>query len=57
MRYVAPESLDAALGLLADAGGTARVLAGGTDLLVHMRAGRVAPTLLVDIKRIARLRR
>lgn len=56
MRYVAPESLDAALGLLADAGGTARVLAGGTDLLVHMRAGRVAPTLLVDIKRIPELR-
>lgn len=56
MRYVAPESLDAALGLLADAGGTARVLAGGTDLLVHMRAGRVAPTLLVDIKRIPEVR-
>lgn len=56
MRYVAPESLDAALGLLADAGGTARVLAGGTDLLVHMRGGRVAPTLLVDVKRIPELR-
>jgi CO/xanthine dehydrogenase FAD-binding subunit len=56
MRYVAPESLDAALGLLADAGGTARVLAGGTDLLIHMRAGRVAPALLVDIKRIPELR-
>ncbi len=56
MRYVAPETLDAALGLLADAGGTARVLAGGTDLLVQLRAGRVAPTLLVDIKRIPELR-
>ena len=56
MRYVAPETLDAALGLLAEAGGTARVLAGGTDLLVHMRAGRLAPTLLVDIKRIPELR-
>lgn len=56
MRYVAPETLDAALGLLAEAGGTARVLAGGTDLLVHMRAGRVAPALLVDIKRIPELR-
>lgn len=56
MRYVAPETLDAALGLLAGAGGTPRVLAGGTDLLVHMRAGRVAPTLLVDVKRIPELR-
>lgn len=56
MRYEAPETLDAAVRLLADAGGTARVLAGGTDLLVQMRAGRVAPTLLVDVKRIAELR-
>ena len=56
MRYEAPDTLDAALSLLADAGGTARVLAGGTDLLVQLRAGRVAPTLLVDIKRIPELR-
>ena len=56
MRYEAPETLSAALSLLAQGGGTARVLAGGTDLLVQMRAGRVAPTLLVDIKHIAELR-
>lgn len=56
MRYEAPDTLDAALSLLAHAGGTARVLAGGTDLLVHLRAGRIAPTLLVDIKRIPELR-
>jgi CO/xanthine dehydrogenase FAD-binding subunit len=56
MRYEAPETLDAALSLLANAGGTARVLAGGTDLLVHLRAGRIAPALVVDIKRIPELR-
>ncbi len=56
MRYEAPETLDAALSLLAEAGATARVLAGGTDLLVQLRAGRIAPTLLVDVKRIAELR-
>jgi CO/xanthine dehydrogenase FAD-binding subunit len=56
MRYEAPETLDAASKLLANADGTARVLAGGTDLLVQMRAGRVAPTLLVDIKHIPELR-
>lgn len=56
MRYEAPETLDAALGLLAEAGGAARLLAGGTDLLVQMRAGRLAPTLLVDVKRIPELR-
>ncbi|HKB55487.1 MAG TPA: xanthine dehydrogenase family protein subunit M [Ramlibacter sp.] len=56
MRYEAPETLDAAVSLLAHAGGEAHVLAGGTDLLVQMRAGRVAPSLLVDIKRIPELR-
>ena len=52
MRYEAPTSLDAAVGLLAKANGHARVLAGGTDLLIQMRAGRVEPELVVDIKNI-----
>jgi aerobic carbon-monoxide dehydrogenase medium subunit len=56
MRYEAPQTLDAALSLLARADGTARVLAGGTDLLVHLRAGRIAPAVLVDVKRIPELR-
>jgi carbon-monoxide dehydrogenase medium subunit len=56
MRYEAPESLDAAVALLAGAGGDARVLAGGTDLLVQMRADVVDPELIVDIKRIAETR-
>ncbi len=56
MRYEAPETIDAAVGLLAGAGGTARVLAGGTDLLVQMRSGLVEPALVVDVKRIAALR-
>ena len=56
MRYEAPESLDAATRLLADAGGAARVLAGGTDLLIQMRADMVEPTVLVDVKNIAEMR-
>ncbi len=52
MRYEAPRTLDAALALLAGANGQARVLAGGTDLLIGMRAGQVMPELLVDIKGI-----
>ena len=56
IRYEAPKTLKAAIALLAGAGGRARVLAGGTDLLIQMRSGRVEPELLVDIKGIAELR-
>ena len=57
MRYEAPESLDAAVGLLAGATGLVRVLAGGTDLLVQLRAGTVEPDLVVDVKKIPEMRR
>ncbi|MBL6951509.1 MAG: xanthine dehydrogenase family protein subunit M [Alphaproteobacteria bacterium] len=53
MRYEAPGSVDEAVTLLADAKGDARVLAGGTDLLVQIRAGMISPDLVVDIKKIA----
>jgi CO/xanthine dehydrogenase FAD-binding subunit len=56
MRYEAPHSLDQAVALLANAQGEARVLAGGTDLLVQMKTEIIAPDLLIDIKHIAELR-
>jgi len=56
MRYETPASLDAATRLLAEAGDAARVLAGGTDLLIQMRADLVEPAVLVDIKNIAAMR-
>jgi len=56
MRYEAPETLQGAVALLAGATGEARVLAGGTDLLVQMRADIVDPALIVDIKKIAETR-
>lgn len=52
MRYEAPETLDAAVALLAAESGIARVLAGGTDLLVQMRGEMIEPDLIVDIKKI-----
>lgn len=56
MRYEAPRSLDQAVALLAGEHGEARVLAGGTDLLVQMRTDMVDPVLVVDIKGIAETR-
>ncbi|MGH7124031.1 MAG: FAD binding domain-containing protein [Stellaceae bacterium] len=56
MRFEAPTTVNAAVKLLAGKAGAARVLAGGTDLLVQMRTDRVAPDLIVDLKRIPALR-
>ena len=53
IRYLAPASLDEAVGAFAAAGSAARILAGGTDLLVQMRSGMVKPGVIVDIKKIA----
>ncbi len=56
MQYEAPETLDAAVRLLANASGQARILAGGTDLLVQLHADMTDPDLLVDVKKISELR-
>lgn len=53
-RFEAPTEVDAAVALLNTEEG-ARILAGGTDLLVQMRLGAGAPSLFVDVKRIPRL--
>jgi CO/xanthine dehydrogenase FAD-binding subunit len=53
LRYEAPETLQAAIALLAGAGGNARILAGGTDVIVQMETELIEPKLLVDIKKIA----
>ena len=55
MHYETPRTLAAAVALLAGANGRASVLAGGTDLLIRMRAGFVEPELLVDVKGIPEL--
>ena len=56
MRYEAPSSLDQAVALLAKETGDARILAGGTDLLVQMRTDILDPVLIIDIKGIAETR-
>ncbi len=52
LSYTAPSTVDEAVRLLAGASGAAKVLAGGTDLLVQLRSGRTKPDLIVDTKRI-----
>ena len=57
MDYKTPASIDDAVQLLVNATGPVQMLAGGTDLLVQIRAGFNKPTLVVDLKNIPELRK
>jgi len=52
LNYAAPTSVQEAVALLAGAAGLAKPMAGGTDLLVQLRSGRLKPELIVDTKHI-----
>ncbi|SDD37416.1 FAD binding domain-containing protein [Ruegeria marina] len=52
MQYHSPASFAEASQLAAAATGTTRFLAGGTDVLVQLRADIVTPDTLIDIKKI-----
>ncbi len=56
LRYEAPATVEAAVELLAAAGGGAKILAGDTDLLIQMRTDAVEPDLVVNVKKIDELR-
>jgi CO/xanthine dehydrogenase FAD-binding subunit len=53
--YAAPESLAEAVALLRDRGDRARVLGGGTDLIVQVREDRKQLDLMIDAKKIPEL--
>jgi carbon-monoxide dehydrogenase medium subunit len=55
--YYGPASLDEVLSLLERHGGDAKVLAGGTDLMVQMKSGKVSPAVVIDIKKVPELQR
>jgi CO/xanthine dehydrogenase FAD-binding subunit len=52
-QYERPDRLDDAMSILA--GGGARLLAGGTDLIIRLRDGSIRPDVVVDVKRVADL--
>lgn len=52
MRYHVATSFESAALLAAGTSGVTRFLAGGTDVLVQMRAGAVLPDDLIDVKHI-----
>jgi len=51
-QYVAPESLEDALRIKSERGADARVIAGGTDLILRMRDRVYTPKLLVDLRAV-----
>ena len=51
--YRAPESLDEALRIKAQYGADARVIAGGTDLILRMRDGVLSPGMLLDLRHLS----
>ena len=52
IQYKAAKTVREACTLMAAADGKGRILAGGTDLLVQMKAGTVAPGVIIDVKKI-----
>jgi carbon-monoxide dehydrogenase medium subunit len=53
--YEVPTSLADAVALLAEHGPDARMIAGGTDLIIRLRDGSIRPRVVVDVKRIGEL--
>ena len=55
-QYLLPNTIDEAIRILREKGGQARLIAGGTDLLLDIQQGRHPPVdTLVDITRIPEL--
>jgi carbon-monoxide dehydrogenase medium subunit len=52
IEYLAPSSLAEAMSILAARGASARVLAGGTDVIIQAREGRRNVGVMVDVKHI-----
>jgi CO/xanthine dehydrogenase FAD-binding subunit len=53
--YERPATLAEAVALLDAHGSNARLLAGGTDLIIRLRDGSAQPAVVIDVKRIAEI--
>ncbi|HJW23106.1 MAG TPA: FAD binding domain-containing protein [Candidatus Limnocylindrales bacterium] len=53
--YARPTSLAEAVGLLDRHGASARLLAGGTDLIIRLRDGSLEASVVIDLKHVAEL--
>jgi carbon-monoxide dehydrogenase medium subunit len=53
--YIASTTLEEATAVLAEHGDGARILAGGTDILVQLREGQRAADVVLDIKKVPEL--
>ena len=53
--HLEPRTLDEALGILAERKEQAKIIAGGTELLVSMKLGLLTPPYLVNLKAVAEL--
>lgn len=54
--YHEPDTIEEACGLLKKHGDQARIIAGGTDLVIQMKRGVIAPGHVISIKRIETMR-
>jgi len=54
-QYLEPTSIEEAISILSEYDGKAKIIAGGTDLLMQIRNKTIRPEYLVDISRIPKL--
>ena len=54
--FVAAQAVEDAVELLADGGGSARIIAGGTDILGELKEGVISPSMLVSVANIPALK-
>lgn len=54
-QYLEPTNVEEAISILGEYNGKAKIIAGGTDLLIQMRSKTIRPEYLVDIGRIPKL--